>query len=163
MSCKRKLDQSFDGDIRNIRRLPPQTSRISPPPLTEEQYQPFQDSELRKIVDNFVDIYEKLSPINDAELKPCFTYTELIFLAIMRSPHFCLPIHEIYKYVQRYKFFQNKTSWKNAVRHSLSKTRCFSKIELGEKNSTVSFLTRSTFLWSLVPSSMVSFARGDYR
>ncbi|ESO90934.1 hypothetical protein LOTGIDRAFT_145721, partial [Lottia gigantea] len=112
---------------------------------------------------NFVNIYEKLDPTDDPAFKPNYSYTELVYLAVLRSPNFCLPIGEIYKYVQnRFAFFRNnaRQHWKNAIRHSLSKTKCFTKISLGRGSGGSS---RSCFLWSIDPCSIINFARGDYR
>lgn len=89
------------------------------------------DIELRRVVDNFVNIYEQLGKCNGPNVKPNYSYTELAYLAMLRSPNFCLPITEIYRYIQsRFAFFKNSTRkhWKNAVRHSLAKTLCFTKI-----------------------------------
>ena len=89
------------------------------------------DSELRRVMDNFVNIYEQLGKCNGPNMKPNYSYTELAYLAMLRSPNFCLPITEIYRYIQsRFAFFKNSTRkhWKNAVRHSLAKTLCFTKI-----------------------------------
>ena len=89
------------------------------------------DSELRRVVDNFVSVYEQLGKCNGPNVKPNYSYTELAYLAMLRSQNFCLPITEIYRYIQsRFAFFKNSTRkhWKNAVRHSLAKTLCFTKI-----------------------------------
>lgn len=89
------------------------------------------DIELRRVMDNFVNIYEQLGKCNGPNVKPNYSYTELAYLAMLRSPNFCLPITEIYRYIQsRFTFFKNSTRkhWKNAVRHSLAKTLCFTKI-----------------------------------
>ena len=89
------------------------------------------DSELRRVMDNFINIYEQLGKCDGPNVKPNYSYTELAYLAMLRSPNFCLPITEIYRYIQsRFVFFKNSTRkhWKNAVRHSLAKTLCFTKI-----------------------------------
>ncbi|KAK3609024.1 hypothetical protein CHS0354_020687 [Potamilus streckersoni] len=92
------------------------------------------DADLRRAVDDFVNLYENLDTCNEVNTKPNYSYTELIYLAMMRSPNFCLPITEIYKYIEsRFLFFKHSTRehWKNATRHSLSKTKCFTKIGVG--------------------------------
>lgn len=124
------------------------------------------EKELRAIMDDFVQVYERLDTGDNADSKPNYSYTELVFLAILRSTNFCLPITEIYKYIQsRFVFFRNSTRghWKNAVRHSLSKTKCFTKISVGRGIGPTGVLNRSTFLWCIIPKSIISFARGDYR
>ncbi|XP_061178647.1 forkhead box protein N4-like [Saccostrea echinata] len=122
--------------------------------------------QLRQVMNDFVRLYERLNPEDDPSTKPSYSYSELVFLAILRSPNFCLPIGEIYKYIQaRFAFFRTSSSqhWKNAVRHSLSKTKCFSKISVGRGVAVTKKLQKATYLWCLVPSSIISFARGDYR
>ncbi|KAL4218513.1 hypothetical protein ACF0H5_023247 [Mactra antiquata] len=124
------------------------------------------DTELRHVIDNFVAVYEQLDKSDEIDVKPNYSYTELAYLAMLRSQNFCLPIAEIYSYIQgRFKFFRNSTRkhWKNAVRHSLAKTMCFSKIAVGRGTSNNESLSRSTYLWCIIPNSISSFARGDYR
>ncbi|KAL3891963.1 hypothetical protein ACJMK2_004309 [Sinanodonta woodiana] len=126
----------------------------------------YADADLRKVVENFVNLYENLDTCNDVNRKPSYSYTELVYLALMRSPNFCLPITEIYRYIEsRFLFFKNSTRehWKNAARHSLSKTKCFTKIAVGRGSCNNGNLSRSTYLWCIVPQSIPSFARGDYR
>lgn len=124
------------------------------------------EAQLRGVLADFVRVYERLSPGDDPNTKPSYSYSELVFLALLRSPNFCLPINEIYKYIQsRFSFFRtsSRQHWKNAVRHSLSKTKCFSKISVGRGVAVTKKLHKATYLWCLVPSSIISFARGDYR
>jgi hypothetical protein len=124
------------------------------------------EMQLRHILEDFVCLYERLCPEDDPSIKPNYSYSELVFLAILRSPNFCLPIGEIYKYIQsRFAFFRTskRQHWKNAVRHSLSKTKCFSKISVGRGVAVTKKLHKATYLWCLVPTSITSFARGDYR
>lgn len=124
------------------------------------------DTELRRVIDNFVQIYEQLDKCDLSDKKPNYSYTELAYLAMLRSPNFCLPIAQIYSYMQgRFRFFRNSSRkhWKNAVRHSLAKTMCFTKIPVGRGSSDKENLARSTYLWCIVPNSIAQFARGDYR
>ena len=55
------------------------------------------DAELRRVIDNFVAIYEQLDRCEGSDVKPNYSYTELAYLAMLRSPNFCLPITEIYR------------------------------------------------------------------
>ncbi|XP_060566633.1 uncharacterized protein LOC132725203 [Ruditapes philippinarum] len=124
------------------------------------------ENELRHVIDNFVNVYEQLDKNDDPDVKPNYSYSELAYIAMLRSPNFCLPIGQIYSYIQtRFKFFRNSTRkhWKNAVRHSLAKTMCFSKIPVGRGASNKEKLARSTYLWCILPNSIACFARGDYR
>lgn len=159
MANKRKFTGTTMYDVKRPRI--DQLSQTRCPETIVSDHEPFGRGELRCIIDNFVDIYEKLSPSQEIDQKPNYSYTELIFLAILRSPNFCLPIQEIYSYVQKHRYFNSKLHWKNAVRHSLTKTRCFRKIAITRASETV--VTRSSFLWSVTAASMTSIARGDYR
>ncbi|XP_045182963.2 uncharacterized protein LOC123541496 [Mercenaria mercenaria] len=135
-------------------------------PTTTLQSNPAADNELRHVIDNFVSVYEQLDMTDNPDVKPNYSYSELAYLAMLRSPNFCLPIGQIYSYIQsRFKFFKNSTRkhWKNAVRHSLAKTLCFSKIQVGRGASNNEKLARSTYLWCILPNSIACFARGDYR
>ncbi|WAR16506.1 LIN31-like protein, partial [Mya arenaria] len=136
------------------------------PPTGQSTSTSRSDEELRRVVDNFVSVYEKLDRTDTADAKPNYSYTELAFLALLRAPNFALPITEIYKYIQsRFLFYKHSTRkhWKNAVRHSLAKTLCFTKIPVGRGSSQNEKLSRSTYLWCVIPSSIACFARGDYR
>ncbi|XP_071094364.1 uncharacterized protein [Haliotis cracherodii] len=120
--------------------------------------------DLRNVMTKFLAVYEKLGGTTLPDEKPNYSYTEMIFLAILDAPNFCLTAPEIYKHIQKkFLYFRNDTKahWRNAVRHSLSKTKCFMKINVGKKTSATSF--RPTFLWSIHPQSLTSFVRGDYR
>ncbi|XP_050389858.2 uncharacterized protein LOC126808855 [Patella vulgata] len=164
---KRKLIDAFDREEQKAPRLEQfKSERLVPAlPQPSASAQPMPtDVDLHNVMMNFVNIYEKLDASDELLEKPNYSYTELVYLAILRSPNFCLPIGEIYKYVQnRFVFFRNNTRlhWRNAIRHSLSKTKCFTKINLGRGSSGSS--NRSCFLWSISPASIINFARGDYR
>ena len=65
--------------------------------LTPDVINMSREAELRRVIESFVGIYEQLDKTNDGTVKPNYSYTELAFLAMLRSPNFCLPINEIYK------------------------------------------------------------------
>lgn len=160
-NMKRKFDDDSNDQVAKIPRL----SNGYASQATED-VSCFVDFELRAVVDNFIRIYESLDDTTRTDTKPNYSYTEMIYLAMLRSPNFCLPIPEIYKYIMtKFPFFctTRKGHWKNAVRHSLSKTKCFSKIAVGRGTCMATALQRSSFLWCIVPSSIINFARGDYR
>jgi hypothetical protein len=121
---------------------------------------------LSKHINKFLDIYEKLEPVNHPDVKPNYSYTELLMMAILRSPNYCRPITEVYTYIkENYLFYKHtkKGFWKNAIRHSLSKTKCFTKLGVGRSMKRSEVLNRPVYLWTLVPECLVKFAKGDYR
>ena len=114
------------GVISTIPIAPSQSSS----PTKEEDIEITLDM-FKKLVKNFVELYEKLDTQNDRNTKPSYSYTELIFMSILRSPIYCLTIHEIYRYIEKkFQFYRRRTNqnWRNAVRHSLSRTHCFQKV-----------------------------------
>ncbi|XP_071143232.1 uncharacterized protein [Mytilus edulis] len=164
---KRKREDT-DTDLKDASQCHPKmasligmASRLTTPSVLSAA-----ETELRTVMDDFVTVYERLDQEDKADKKPNYSYTEMIYLSILRSPNFCLPITEIYKYIRnRFSYFRSsaRKHWCNAVRHSLSKTKCFTKIAIGRGSSGNHNLNRSTYLWCIVPGSIVNFARGDYR
>lgn len=85
----------FCNDLR--RQLDFQTSLRHPASQIETAIDPAREAELRRVINSFVGVYEQLDKTDDADVKPNYSYTELAFLAMLRSPNFCLPINEIYR------------------------------------------------------------------
>ncbi|XP_064600834.1 forkhead box C1-A-like [Liolophura sinensis] len=165
MAYKRKFSQSIHTDTDMVENLLKYRKVSRPASIKKTPVPSVTQDDLRSVLDNFVRIYEGLDT-QDVSQKPNFTYTELIFLAIMRSPNFCLPITEIYRYIETgFCYFKatSKQHWKNAIRHSLSKTKCFTKIGRKNQKPRNGVLNRSAFLWGITPKSLLTFARGDYR
>ncbi|XP_060081016.1 forkhead box protein N3-like [Ylistrum balloti] len=175
MGKRKRCDMN---DEENMNELPPSKLAFTDDPdrNSSQEHTDFGDplpaslqqieADLRKVMDDFVQVYERLDTGDDPTKKPNYSYTELVYLAVLRSPNFCLPITEIYRYIKsRFTFFRDshRTHWKNAVRHSLSKTKCFTKIAVGKRHGIPGLPNRSSFLWCILPNSIVSFARGDYR
>ncbi|GIY75432.1 forkhead box protein N3 [Caerostris darwini] len=74
------------------------------------------------------------SPYNPAvhtTSKPPYSFSCLIFMAIEDSINKALPVKDIYSWIlNRFPYFQNApTGWKNSVRHNLSLSKCFRKVE----------------------------------
>nr|XP_005988856.1 PREDICTED: forkhead box protein N2-like isoform X2 [Latimeria chalumnae]XP_005988858.1 PREDICTED: forkhead box protein N2-like isoform X2 [Latimeria chalumnae] len=71
----------------------------------------------------------------DGASKPPYSFTSLIFMAIEESPSRCLPVKDIYRWiVQTFPYYQEAgAGWKNSVRHNLSLSKCFRKVEKDEK------------------------------
>ncbi|XP_039604237.1 forkhead box protein M1-like [Polypterus senegalus] len=62
-------------------------------------------------------------PRSPSVKRPPYSYSDLIKLAISSSPEKCLPLQQIYSWVEEhfpyYKYYANP-GWKNSIRHSLS-------------------------------------------
>jgi len=144
MALKRKFSESFHTDTVTVENLLKYRKTYNPVTTKKQSVQAISQNDLHSVLNSFVQIYESLdSRLNNQ--KPNYTYTELIFLAIMRSPNFCLPITEIYRYIEtRFSYFRetSKQHWKNAIRHSLSKTKCFTKIGLKNQKPRNGVLNR---------------------
>ncbi|XP_015916619.1 forkhead box protein N3 isoform X2 [Parasteatoda tepidariorum] len=71
------------------------------------------------------------NPTLHANSKPPFSFSCLIFMAIEESANKALPVKDIYNWIlTRFPYFQNApTGWKNSVRHNLSLSKCFRKVE----------------------------------
>ncbi|XP_054714781.1 LOW QUALITY PROTEIN: forkhead box protein N3-like [Uloborus diversus] len=71
------------------------------------------------------------NPTLHASSKPPFSFSCLIFMAIEDSLHKALPVKDIYNWIlTHFPYFQNApTGWKNSVRHNLSLSKCFRKVE----------------------------------
>lgn len=71
------------------------------------------------------------NPTLHANSKPPYSFSCLIFMAIEDSPNKALPVKDIYSWIlNHFPYFQNApTGWKNSVRHNLSLSKCFRKVE----------------------------------
>ncbi|CAI4224131.1 unnamed protein product [Auanema sp. JU1783] len=73
--------------------------------------------------------------------KPVLSYTQLIYQAVMASPRKRCTLSEIYSYItSNFDYYRNtkNSSWKNSIRHNLSVSRIFRKMDKvqGEKSFT---------------------------
>lgn len=70
-------------------------------------------------------------PLVHTHNKPPYSFSSLIFMAIEDSLEKALPVKEIYAWiVMRFPYFQTApTGWKNSVRHNLSLSKSFQKVE----------------------------------
>ncbi|KAJ8259996.1 hypothetical protein GJAV_G00175870 [Gymnothorax javanicus] len=64
-------------------------------------------------------------------IRPPYTYADLIRWAIQESPDKQLTLSEIYHWFTRMFFYfrHNTATWKNAIRHNLSLHKCFVRVE----------------------------------
>ncbi|XP_013860919.1 forkhead box protein N2 [Austrofundulus limnaeus] len=72
-----------------------------------------------------------------ASSKPPYSFSSLIFMAIEDSPCKRLPVKEIYDWiVNNFPYYRTATSgWRNSVRHNLSLSKSFRRIERDKKQS----------------------------
>jgi len=63
--------------------------------------------------------------------KPAYSFSALIFMAIESTEDKCMPVKDIYQWIQdTFPYFQKAPiGWKNSVRHNLSLNKSFKKVE----------------------------------
>lgn len=67
--------------------------------------------------------------------KPPLTLSCLIFMALQESRDKCLPVREIYEWIEEnFPFYRNSSNngWKSSIRHNLSFSKCFRKMDRNE-------------------------------
>ena len=67
--------------------------------------------------------------------KPSITLSCLIFMALEESGEKCLPVREIYEWIEEnFPYYKNNENfgWKSSIRHNLSFSKCFKKMDRNE-------------------------------
>jgi len=67
--------------------------------------------------------------------KPPLTLSCLIFMAVQESKDKCLPVREIYEWIEdNFPYYKNASNggWKSSIRHNLSFSKCFKKMDRNE-------------------------------
>uniref|UniRef100_A0A3Q2D9T7 Forkhead box protein G1 n=1 Tax=Cyprinodon variegatus TaxID=28743 RepID=A0A3Q2D9T7_CYPVA len=73
-----------------------------------------------------------------ASSKPPYSFNSLIFMAIEDSPQKRLPVKDIYEWiVSNFPYYRTATGgWRNSVRHNLSLSKSFRRIQRDKSQST---------------------------
>ncbi|PAA69253.1 hypothetical protein BOX15_Mlig027378g1, partial [Macrostomum lignano] len=90
--------------------------------------EPFPQSTFASCGNRFHSGYD---PHKDRLLKPPYSFSCLIFMALEAAPNKCLPVRRIYQWIeQKFPFYrQAQNGWKNSVRHNLSLNKSFTKVQ----------------------------------
>ena len=92
-------------------------------------------------------------------MRPPYSYSALIAMAIQSSPDRKLTLSEIYRYVsENFPFYKkSKTGWQNSIRHNLSLNDCFKKVARSEDDPG------KGHYWTIDPNCEKMFDNGNFR
>ena len=95
----------------------------------------------------------------NSHVRPPYSYSALIALAIQSSPDHRMTLSEIYRYVSdNFPFYsRTKSGWQNSIRHNLSLNDCFRRVarERGDPG-------KGSY-WTIDPHCEKMFDNGNFR
>lgn len=137
---------------------------FKPEPDEDDAFNSSQSSinSLNEIIQNkrqdYSSIWKQRQKVKRLELKsqhhtrPPLTLNCLIYLAIQDSNQKCLPVRDIYDWIEsRFPYFKLSQSWKSSIRHNLTVNKYFKKMDRSELLTESNTSRLSSTYWKINP------------